>query len=250
MTTGRKGLALGAILGLVAIGLAISAGGSLLQKSPESWRDHYGVDPRPAITEDELMFIDFIPGFGSGTIDDLEAAVPIASEADLRSVPGLGAVKEGILLALYSFDGSGGSDDDPADASRFFTVPARVTEIVDGDTFDVRWPDGTTERVRPAGMDTPETPDECFATEAEDFTETVLLGRTVWLAQAPDGPRDRFDRLLARVHLDSSEMSSFNKLMVSQGFAVADERFPVGAELQPLEDEARDAGRGLWEACR
>ena len=243
-----RGVALGVVLGVVAVGLAISAGGSSLQSS-ESWRDHFGVDPRPAITEDELTYIDFIPDFGPSTIEGLEAAVPITSESELRSVPGIGPTRAGILLALYSFDGAADADD-PDSESMFFSEPAEVVEIVDGDTFDVRWPDGTVERVRPAGMDTPETPGECFASEATDYTESLLLGQTVWLDQAPDGPRDRFGRLLARVHLDSSEMSSFNKLMVSQGFAVAAEEFPVGAELQPLEDEAREASRGLWEACR
>jgi micrococcal nuclease len=47
----------------------------------------------------------------------------------------------------------------PAAAARSASQPATVINVVDGDTVDVQFEDGRTERIRLIGIDTPETVD-------------------------------------------------------------------------------------------
>lgn len=65
------------------------------------------------------------------------------------------------------------------------------------------------------------------------------------------GAEPRYERLLAKVWLDSARTASFGHIMVSQGYARVLAQFPRGRKLNALglEDEAREAGRGLWGAC-
>lgn len=78
-------------------------------------------------------------------------------------------------------------------------ISAVVTNIVDGDTFDVEI-NGKEERVRLLLVDTPETKDpdkpvQPFGPEATEFAEKTLSGKEVRLEF--DGPeRDKYDRLL------------------------------------------------------
>lgn len=220
-------------------------------QTPQGWADYYGVTKRRAqIDFVDMPYLAFIPDFGDTTLTAIRNALPIDSEQKLRqalSTVQRSGKKIDMLLALYNF---GGSSPTQPPSDPLFTDPALVFNIIDGDTFDVRYASGKVERVRPAGMDTPEvSPPECFFQQATDYARAILLNQWVWLSPAPDGPRDVFGRLLARVHLSSDRTAEFNKIMISQGYAEADERFPVGIELQPLEDEAKAAKRGMWEAC-
>ena len=111
-----------------------------------------------------------------------------------------------------------------------------VTNVVDGDTFDLRI-DKTDprilyeiERVRLADVDSPEmsTPEGPLA---KAYTAEILLGQKVWLDiddRSKDG-RDPYERLLAVVYLeDLNETTNgtinithpFNRLLVDAGHAV------------------------------
>ena len=64
--------------------------------------------------------------------------------------------------------------------------PAAVIRVVDGDTVDVQFEDGRTERIRLIGIDTPEVVDprrpvQCFGREASAHAHELLDGQTVSL---------------------------------------------------------------------
>ena len=52
---------------------------------------------------------------------------------------------------------------------------AEVVRVVDGDTFDVKFQDGSTDRIRLLGVDTPETYSSNEAYEYGDITDMACL---------------------------------------------------------------------------
>jgi micrococcal nuclease len=140
-----------------------------------------------------------------------------------------------------------------------------VTDVVDGDTVDVRLSGGTTERVRLIGVDTPEIhvetqPEEfegipdtetgrsCLRRHGElasEFATDRLAGRQITLRFDPSaGRRGGYGRLLAYVRVDGE---SFNAALLTRGHArLYDGTFRARERYATLEREARDASRGLW----
>src|SRR4051794_29543591 len=99
---------------------------------------------------------------------------------------------------------AGGAHDGPAAPPG--SQHARVLRVVDGDTIKVRLDDGSTERVRYIGIDTPEsvkpnTPVQCFAKKASHYNASLVAGRAVTLRMDAEA-RDRYGRLLAYVYTD------------------------------------------------
>jgi micrococcal nuclease len=151
-----------------------------------------------------------------------------------------------------------GGDDEPAEkadgaaaATRGDSIMARVLEIVDGDTIDVSL-GGKTEPVRYIGIDTPESnpdlPYECFGDEADRLNRELVSGREVRLA-FDDERRDQYGRLLAYVYVDDLFV---NAEIVRRGYArtLTIEPNTDHADLfAGLQQEAGNAGRGLWGAC-
>ncbi|MDQ3470167.1 MAG: thermonuclease family protein [Actinomycetota bacterium] len=130
-----------------------------------------------------------------------------------------------------------------------------VEFVVDGDTIDVIV-DGTEERVRLLGIDTPEThvddgPPECYGPEAAAFTTSLLpVGTTVRLERDIVG-RDDYGRLLAYVYRADDGLL-VNEELLRQGYAqpltiepngILADRFVAAAVA------AEAAGVGLWAAC-
>jgi micrococcal nuclease len=140
-----------------------------------------------------------------------------------------------------------------ADLSRM--VRADVVDHVDGDTVRLRIidpPPGlhALETIRMIGVDTPETVHprrelEYFGKEASEFTRQRLLGRSVLLAFDWD-LRDRYGRLLAYVF--GPDGKCHNAALIREGYAHAYTRFSFHfmEEFRRLEQEARQAKRGLW----
>ena len=78
-----------------------------------------------------------------------------------------------------------------------FTATGSVTNVVDGDTIDVRLASGKSERIRIIGIDTPER-GACWASEATSATRRLALGKRVTLiGDGTQDTRDRYGRLLA-----------------------------------------------------
>lgn len=139
---------------------------------------------------------------------------------------------------------------------------ATITRVIDGDTFHVVFPDGSTDIVRLLGVDTPETynpnkPGEygnitdikcldLWATEATQFAKAKLLGRDVTLiTDQLAGDRGGFGRLLAYVWVGDKD---FGEELLLQGLARV---YTEGQSIKEdgyvsLESRAVVAGAGLW----
>ncbi|EMA55344.1 MULTISPECIES: lamin tail domain-containing protein [Halococcus] len=143
---------------------------------------------------------------------------------------------------------------------------ATVTRIVDGDTIEVRYSNGTIDTVRLLGVDTPEVhvandppefegiPDTeagsaCLrdaGRNASAFVERTLADEQVRLVVGGDR-RDRYDRLLAFVRHDGI---SLNYRLVDEGYARVYESSFVGRErFDRAEARARQEGIGLWRCA-
>jgi micrococcal nuclease len=114
-----------------------------------------------------------------------------------------------LVSLLASGCGSGSNDSNTA----------RVVRVVDGDTIEVSL-NGTTEKVRLIGVDTPETVHptigvEPYGKEASNFTKEKLTDQTVKLEFDVE-ERDRYGRLLAYVWLDEE---LFNEVLLKEGYA-------------------------------
>ena len=165
-------------------------------------------------------------------------------------------------------DGTGdGASTAPADVEGP-TYEVTVVSVVDGDTIDVRYPNGTTERVRLLGVDTPEVhaendppefegvPDtdagsDCLRAAGEDASAAVrrqVGDREVTLVVDPVADRrGSYGRLLAYVRVNGTDL---NQWLVVEGHArVYDSTFSRSESYYAAESDAQDAGRGLW-TCR
>lgn len=137
-------------------------------------------------------------------------------------------------------------------------VAVTVVRVVDGDTVHVRMPDGTREKVRFIGVDTPESTRETepYGVEASDHTKRQLDGRDVWLETDAER-RDRYGRLLAYVWLapperrDDAEVRErmFNARLLLDGYAQVMTVPPNVRHAEVFlrcQAEARGRGAGLW----
>jgi micrococcal nuclease len=123
-------------------------------------------------------------------------------------------------------------------------VTARVVNIVDGDTIDVEI-EGKTYRVRYIGMDTPER-GRPFFSEATEANRQLVEGKTV-IVEKDVSDTDRYGRLLLYVYLQDGTF--VNAELVRLGYAQV-ATYPPDVKHQELfvqlQQEAREAGRGLW----
>ncbi|WP_191906167.1 MULTISPECIES: lamin tail domain-containing protein [unclassified Haloarcula] len=144
-------------------------------------------------------------------------------------------------------------------------VTVTVTAVVDGDTIQVAYENGTGDTVRLIGVDTPEVHIENDPAEFEGVPETDagasclrgagtnasslakqrLLGETVGLAFDSNlNRRGYYDRLLAYVVLDET---LFNYRLVETGHArVYDSEFERAERFYAAEESAHSERRGLW----
>lgn len=119
---------------------------------------------------------------------------------------------------------------------------AQVLEIIDGDTIDVRLSNGTRERVRYVGVNTPERDEVCYG-EAKQANRIFVEGKTVRLVKDVSS-RDQYDRLLRYVYVGDLFV---NRALVEQGYAEAVVYDPDRAhydEFVSLEKQAAAARRG------
>jgi len=126
----------------------------------------------------------------------------------------------------------------------------KVTRVVDGDTIEIEGG----EKVRYIGIDTPETVDprktvQCFGVEASAKNKELIEGKEVRL-EKDITDRDKYNRLLRYVWADDTLI---NLELVKQGFAYS-YSYPPDIKYQDqfvkAQGEAREAKRGLWNACQ
>jgi len=141
---------------------------------------------------------------------------------------------------------------------------ATVTRIIDGDTFDVRFESGKSDRVRLLGIDTPETFSRNKAREykgvtdivcldnwgdkATSFAIDVLANKTIIVIPDPESDkRDYYDRLLAYIDVDDQD---FGVMLLEEGYArvYIEGQSTRKNNYVKLEQQARSNKVGLW-AC-
>lgn len=126
----------------------------------------------------------------------------------------------------------------------------KVTRVVDGDTFEVDF-NGTKEKIRLIGVDTPESvhPDANKNSEdgkiASEYTKGYLEGKEVAL-EFDAQERDKYGRLLAYAWING-EM--YNKHLLSAGYAQV-ATYPPNIkyvdDFTALQKTARENKVGLW----
>jgi len=124
-----------------------------------------------------------------------------------------------------------------------------VTRVIDGDTIEVNIA-GMRHRVRYIGIDTPELDDKrpafcALAQEATSYNRQLVGGKTVRL-EKDVSETDQYERLLRYVYVDDTLV---NAELVRQGLAWAIPYEPdtkYQDYLEELEEEAKQAGRGIW----
>ena len=132
---------------------------------------------------------------------------------------------------------------------------ALMVRTVDGDTIVVEL-EGSEERVRLIGIDTPESvaeerPDQCYGAEASDEVQRLLPPGTELVLERDVEPRDQYGRLLAYVYRAEDQLF-VNEVLVRDGFAGILSYPPndtYAQRFRTLEAAARQAGTGLWGAC-
>lgn len=156
----------------------------------------------------------------------------------------------------------------PATAEISDTQQVTVTNVVDGDTLDVQYENGTTDTVRLLGVDTPETygentPDEwegvpdtqagkdCLRSEGEDakaFMKNNLEGKQITLKfDSESDHRGYYGRLLAYVYYGGED---YNYKLIESGQArVYDSTFSKSSSYYSAESSAQNTERNAW-TCR
>ena len=152
-----------------------------------------------------------------------------------------------------STGGGGGGGALPARITQY----GRVTEVVDGDTADVRLSStGRVKRVRFIGIDTPEVYGgaECGGAQASSYMKQMLpVGTRVKLVS--DRTQDRVDAYgrLLRYVIRTSNGRDVNRAQVWKGWArvyVYDSNpFERVTAYRNAETAAQAAPRGIWEIC-
>lgn len=144
---------------------------------------------------------------------------------------------------------------------------ATVTRVVDGDTIEVEFADGTTDTIRLLGVDTPETtlsrtdppefegvPDTAagrdhlynWGQRATQFGSEQLAGQQVRVVMDPESDeRGSYGRLLAYIVYDGG--TNFNLELLRQGYArMYDSEFARRDEFASAEAQAQSTNVGLW----
>lgn len=152
-----------------------------------------------------------------------------------------------IAAATGAFDTSGGPGVDAGEGT--------VIRVIDGDTVDIAL-DGTDERVRLIGVDTPESvardrPIQCYGVEASDRTKALLPAGTAVRLERDEVSRDRYGRLLAYVFRADDDLL-VNLDLIEGGYADAvtfGDNEALYDTFAAAEATARTGGLGLWSAC-
>jgi len=120
------------------------------------------------------------------------------------------------------------------------TISGRVVGISDGDTLTVLDVSNTQHKIRLAAIDAPEKA-QAFGQRGKQKLSELCYGKSATVNVVTT---DRYGRSVGDV--DCAGINA-NEAMVQSGFAWVYRKYDKGHEhLYSLEEEARDAKRGLW----
>ena len=118
---------------------------------------------------------------------------------------------------------------------------ARVTKVIDGDTFDVEGG----ERIRLYEINAPEYPKDCMGVDAKARLEDLLLKKSVSIEKIK---KDNFGRIVALVYYDKLLI---NEILTEEGLAYFEKSNLLSSSsliIEKAEEKARSAGRGVWSS--
>lgn len=152
-----------------------------------------------------------------------------------------------------SLDSGSSASASPDVGGGSLAAKAVVTQVVDGDTLDVRLSNGKRDRVRILGIDSPEMrPKERCANQATEAARRLAQGKTVALVtDRTQATRDRYKQLLAYVTLPGG--SDLGRRLLTTGHAkvyvFGGRPFLRVNAYRAAEKNARGSGFGLWGNC-
>ncbi len=118
-------------------------------------------------------------------------------------------------------------------------IVGRVVGIADGDTLTVLDAAQQQTRVRLAEIDAPESR-QPYGSRAKKVLSDLVFGKSVRVVVQEI---DRYGRTVGRIYVDSTDVSA---AMIRQGAAWVYRQYSRDPSLLRLEQEAREARRGLW----
>lgn len=130
----------------------------------------------------------------------------------------------------------------------------RVNRFVDGDTIEVTM-QGTAEKVRFIGVDTPEThkpntPVQCYGPAAAAHTKIIIGQHRVRLeSDSLSTDRDRYNRLLRYVYLPDGTLVNEDLIRNGYGFFYPYFPFTKAEEFSTIQASAKTNFKGLWGNC-
>jgi len=126
----------------------------------------------------------------------------------------------------------------PVEPGQTFT--ARIVEVTDGDTYDVRRSIGGTVTIRLHGVDTPESA-QPYGTAATRKARRYIGGKNVRVSVEEIG---RYGRAVARIEVQGGDLGA---MLIRGGYGWHYRQYaPNATEYARLQRQARRAGRGLW----
>ncbi len=133
-----------------------------------------------------------------------------------------------------------GAQSEPSDhqQSNLEVIQGKVVTITDGDTATILM-NNTQYKIRLAEIDTPERA-QPYGSKSKEILSGLIFGKEV-TAKVQD--RDRYGRYVARLYQGEVDVS---REMVQQGAAWVYQQYLRDQSLLLVEQEARDAKRGLW----
>lgn len=120
------------------------------------------------------------------------------------------------------------------------TFTARVVEVTDGDTYDVRTSAGQTVTIRLHGVDAPEA-DQPGGRAATRAAREYVGGENVRVEVVDIG---RYGRAVARIDIQGGDLGA---LLIQNGYGWYYEQYaPNRTNYARLQRQARNADRGIW----
>lgn len=122
--------------------------------------------------------------------------------------------------------------------SAYADFTGKVVSVADGDTITVLV-DHTQIKVRLIEIDAPEKK-QAFGNRSKQVLASMVFGKVV---QVEEHGKDRYKRTLGRVVVEGLDA---NTEMVRLGYAWVYRKYSKNPVLLQIEQEAREARRGLW----